>query len=82
MKTKLQESYKCNCPNINRIKEKELKLLQHPLAVLEISIIFFPTKASQKVRRHNLPHNSTLKCYRQQAIKSITLGITRTTQSN
>jgi hypothetical protein len=41
-------------------KKKRLKLLQRPLAVLKVPIIYFPPKAPQKAREHHLPHESIL----------------------
>jgi hypothetical protein len=82
MKTKLQESYKCSCPNIKRIKGKLSKLPIRPFIVLKISILFFPTKASQKARRHHLPHNNTLKCYHQSTSKQTSQLPVDITQDN
>jgi hypothetical protein len=39
MKTKHKGSYKRSCPNINSIKEKEITLLQRPLAILKASVV-------------------------------------------
>jgi hypothetical protein len=50
---------KCNYLKKKSIEEKRLKLLQHSLMVLKISIIHFPSKATQEAKRHYFPHNST-----------------------
>jgi hypothetical protein len=59
MITEHQEKNKCICLKIESIEEKRVKLLQHPLAILKISIILFLLKAPQEAIRQHLPHNNT-----------------------